>query len=541
MGQVGIGASAQRTPQLLLIARIASVVAVTAVVSWFAWLSDDALITVRTALNTVHGYGLVFNIDERVQSYTHPLWFFILVATGWLTGQWMLMPMVLGIIATAAATAVIVAHTAQVSRIVVLTVALVLSNAFVEYATSGLENGLSYLLLALLLIAAQRLLREPSLGWAIGAGALTAALLLNRLDLILIIAPLGIYLAVRMRSQVRELVAMLITAAIPIIAWFTFSVIYYGSLLPTTFTAKTNVDIPRMELLVSGFRYLAVTFINDPVSLLILVAGAILAIVIGGLITRLTMIGIALYLVYLVWIGGDFMAGRFVAVPVFLTVAVLALERSGVFIALFPDINKRQARTGQRVVHRAATLGVVVLIAPMLLLGWGRSDVLTPNLKKAERWDFMANGGIADERGYYTARGRGLWQYAGTLRPIDQPFSYVDGEATRIFPDDLVQLQASASSWPSGATTNAVIVQCGGLGEIGIASGPSTHIIDPCGLSDAYLAEIPYVSRDFDWRIGHFERLVPIGYLEAVRFNDATLVEDEGLRELLIRVWGRIR
>ena len=36
-----------------------------------AWLSDDAYITFRTADNLVHGYGPVWNTDERVQAFTH--------------------------------------------------------------------------------------------------------------------------------------------------------------------------------------------------------------------------------------------------------------------------------------------------------------------------------------------------------------------------------------------------------------------------------------------------------------------------------------
>ena len=39
-----------------------------------AWISDDALISLRTVLNVTHGYGLTFNIGERVQTFTHPLW-----------------------------------------------------------------------------------------------------------------------------------------------------------------------------------------------------------------------------------------------------------------------------------------------------------------------------------------------------------------------------------------------------------------------------------------------------------------------------------
>jgi hypothetical protein len=33
-----------------------------------AWLSDDAYITFRTVDNFIHGYGLTWNVAERVQS-----------------------------------------------------------------------------------------------------------------------------------------------------------------------------------------------------------------------------------------------------------------------------------------------------------------------------------------------------------------------------------------------------------------------------------------------------------------------------------------
>lgn len=47
-----------------------------------AWLSDDSLITIRTALNWGSGYGPYFNIDEAVQPYTHPLWFLLITIVG---------------------------------------------------------------------------------------------------------------------------------------------------------------------------------------------------------------------------------------------------------------------------------------------------------------------------------------------------------------------------------------------------------------------------------------------------------------------------
>ena len=43
-----------------------------------AWVSDDAYITARVIENFINGYGPVYNIGERVQVYTHPLWFLLL-------------------------------------------------------------------------------------------------------------------------------------------------------------------------------------------------------------------------------------------------------------------------------------------------------------------------------------------------------------------------------------------------------------------------------------------------------------------------------
>ena len=45
-----------------------------------AWLCDDAFILFRTADNFVHGQGLTWNVEERVQAYTHPLWLLLFSA-----------------------------------------------------------------------------------------------------------------------------------------------------------------------------------------------------------------------------------------------------------------------------------------------------------------------------------------------------------------------------------------------------------------------------------------------------------------------------
>ena len=44
-----------------------------------AWVAEDAFITFRSVDNMLAGYGPVWNIGERVQVYTHPLWYILLV------------------------------------------------------------------------------------------------------------------------------------------------------------------------------------------------------------------------------------------------------------------------------------------------------------------------------------------------------------------------------------------------------------------------------------------------------------------------------
>jgi hypothetical protein len=53
-----------------------------------SWVGDDAYITFRALENFLHGYGPVFNVGERVQVFTHPLWFLLQAAANWLLQFW---------------------------------------------------------------------------------------------------------------------------------------------------------------------------------------------------------------------------------------------------------------------------------------------------------------------------------------------------------------------------------------------------------------------------------------------------------------------
>jgi hypothetical protein len=68
-----------------------------------AWVTEDAYITLRTVDNWVSGHGLRWNVDERVQGYTHPLWMGLLSAVYALTREAFFSTAGLGIAVTGAA------------------------------------------------------------------------------------------------------------------------------------------------------------------------------------------------------------------------------------------------------------------------------------------------------------------------------------------------------------------------------------------------------------------------------------------------------
>jgi hypothetical protein len=115
-----------------------------------AWLCDDSYITFRTVGNFISGYGLRWNIDERVQAYTHPLWMFLLSGLFCLTANIYYSAIFSSIVLSLAAVLVYAFGVARTAWHAVLGLTILLfSKAFVDYSTSGLENPLSYLLVAL--------------------------------------------------------------------------------------------------------------------------------------------------------------------------------------------------------------------------------------------------------------------------------------------------------------------------------------------------------------------------------------------------------
>lgn len=444
-----------------------------AVITARAWLSDDAYITFRVVENAIDGRGLTWNPDERVQAYTHPLWLFLLIAGRAITGELFYTATLLGIGLSVAAIGLLAFRLPLRPTTAALGVlVLAVSRAFADYATSGLENPLTHLLLALFLLAF--LLRPPG-ERQMGLLAFLAALLaLNRTDALLLVLPaLGLALW-RGRSW-----AALGAAALgfsPFLLWSAFSLAYYGFLFPNTAYAKLNTGIATADLARQGLIYLTNSLRWDPITLVTIAAAIALAVASRRANWLAIAAGIALYLLYIVRIGGDFMSGRFLTAPLLMAVVVVMLLLDG------------RLRTRRR---QLVAAGVVVALG---LVGYLPVWATGNPVGDAARRD----GDIADERAYY-------WPNTGLMNPARVPHPW----ATQG-----MELRAQGPA----------VIEHGNVGFLGYFAGPDVHIVDRNGLTDPLLARLP-VRDPADWRIGHFRRNVPDGYIDTLRGGQNVIVD----------------
>ncbi len=421
-----------------------------------SWISDDAYITLRTIEHLLDGHGLRWNVDERVQAFTHPLWALLVAIVGAVSRHWLVTLSLLSTaVSTAAVAVVLLQRETTWRRSLWIVGCCALSKSFVSYSTSGLENPLTHLLLALF----WRLAHEPRPRlWALSL--LTGLALCTRMDLLLIFGPLLAAAAWQQRFFPQRLSRALLGLS-PFVAWELFSLVYYGSLVPNTAYAKLSMGVPSGLLLQQGLLYYAFLFRWDAITLVVIALGVASGFRRRGLLRLALTLGILLYGLYLLRIGGDFMGGRFFTAPLF--GALLLLE----------DLDLRA--------HPASWLLPLPLVGLLSAAG--------------DPWHWLRgakheiNGhGVADERIFYFST-TGLFS---PDRPSDPLKSYLPGFGHNVKKNYVIKMEAC-------------------IGMVGFYAGPGVRVIDVYGLAEPLLARLP--TRDpLHWRIGHFWRNSPPGY-----------------------------
>ena len=492
-----------------------------------AWIADDSIITLRSVLNFIHGYGPIFHVNERVQSFTHTSWFFLLTAVTLITGTPYLAIITSGFLVNLATLGVIV-HQFGKGAIYLICV-LLFSKAFMDFANSGLENPLTFLLLALLIPLTAIDDTDTPRKWIL-AGLYCGLLILTRPDLGLML------IAITAAFFRRPGFAWIAIGLLPLFMWEAFSLFYYGSLIPNTALAKLNTGLPQSELVLQGLLHLIQTAVYDPLTILIIIFFLYLSFYRKS--KRFVAAFVLSYVAYTVWVGGDFMGGRFLTPPFFASLIGLAMllreqplqptwERRSAWAMILsgiPVIYLKLIQLDTNIIGETGYFAkAITFTSPswVSLLGLAmllRQQKFPKLLKKKSNYllfifvflpvlylELLPNPkrihfmhGIADER---------LWYW-------DAKYDLADHSLYGLPP---IPEWSVEETYPRD-----VLVACGGLGGISLRAGPSVHVIDVCGLSDPLLARLPLTYIPY-WRIGHFERDVPHGYLESIRGEDVAI------------------
>jgi arabinofuranosyltransferase len=439
-----------------------------------AWVSDDAYITFRVVDNLIAGHGPRWNAVERVQAYTHPLWMLLVAAATAVARQPYYASLALSFVCTLAALTIYARRVAASAPLAAVGLtAFLFSQAFVDFSTSGLENPLTHLLIVLFLA---RYFRTSRTVHDVGVlSALAALVMLTRLDAGLIVLPALLHAvwAAPLRHNRRALMMAVLAGMLPLIAWEVFSLVYYGFPFPNTAYAKLKTGIPAADLARQGIVYLQDSLERDPITLTMTTVALVMSLIIARAQAWPVALGVALDLVYVVRIGGDFMSGRF------LTSAFVAALCLGSRAA--PPLIDRWDRWWPLAL--AAVIGLGSLSPPRPPFtgsDYGEGD-----------WRRMPASGIVAERRFY-------YQASGLMR-AGRRFHTPDTDEPKRVERYLSQGRR--------------VVLRDMVGFFGYAARRRLHVVDVLGLGDPLIARLPAQQ---PWRIGHFYRIVPDGYVESL-------------------------
>lgn len=292
------------------------------------WNSEDAFISFRVVDNLISGYGPVYNIDERVEAYTHPLWIAILSLSAKITKSIELSAVWLGLIFSCigllfgiiGGLKTLKGEDRKTSLYIPLGAFVIASlPPYWDYTTSGLETGLTFLWLGFSLFITTDFLKKIE--------RLSLALLWFSLGTI-VRPDLGIFwigflimtIAILTRVHGKKIGFSLIfkflffSFILPL-SYQIFRMGYFASLLPNPAFAKEAFRLNIRQGLMYLWDFMSPYALYIPATLSII--GTFYFVSKNLISSKENIVNISFFILglfhitYVVLIGGDFMHGRF--------------------------------------------------------------------------------------------------------------------------------------------------------------------------------------------------------------------------------------
>ncbi len=487
----------------------------------YGWNSDDAYHSYVMAKHLVEGKGLVYNTGFRVTASTCPLLTLVEALVFCFTDNADICGLLVGFAFSVAAAWVLFFRIGSSPVVSICTSCLmVASGSFLSFTTSGLENPMLFFFGAVFFdvyFHNSNLLRRHLLVISL----LMSLVAMTRTDSVLIFVPMAVwaYLA-KTKASWPMRVLLGIVGLSPFIAWTCFSVVYYGFPFPNTYYAKLFTGIPASEYIIRGMRYYLASWLVDPMMLLVP------ALAIGITVKKWNrshiplFIGLTAYCLYVVSIGGDFMAGRHLTQQYFLLLCLCALLLGG----RGNPVNEATQSNG-REVFRLTNF----LIIDVMLVG-GIWNYCAP--KKGNAWPITND--VVDERHFYFSKGgeiplfKSLWHSMrgdGYVAKFRNAFherricsAHEKGERGLCLGSEIDDVRNSGTGVP---------VLYGK--DIFAALDLDMYLTDVIALQDPLMARLKAPSPG-NWRVGHIMREIPRGYNETLASGE-NRIEDPSLHE----------
>ncbi len=466
------------------------------------WQSDDSFHGYVMVKHLLEGNGFVYNIGERVCSTTGPLYTLSCAIPYAITKEMFFTTIVLDVIYSSAAYYIFAYRICRTGEQVILGfLAFVGSKAFLSYTTSGLENSLLFLFMALFIW--QYMIRDYFDSRRLFLLALTfSGIALTRMDNVLFFIPAIVYvfLVKRENTGFLKCVGMGLAGLSPFFIWELFSFIYFGSFVPNTAYVKIGTGITLMDYIKHGIVYYWFTFLNDAVVLLIPLAFIVMSLIIRKAKYLLVALGIVLYGAYLLSVGGDFMMGRHFTGMLFISVlsVTMMFNREKDYF----DTTRRM-----RTVFSVLVVGAVC---------W--SFTFGSSIGSQYLFGHVYASSISDEREYYFNT-TGFFNNVRSV--IKTGHTCWEDTWNDESPDRLREYGFRGDILDNAA-------------GILVYKNSDLYLNDTYCLGDPLMSRLPAVRQE-SWRVGHLRRSCPDGYRESVYENE-NLVEDPDLHEFYDKI-----
>lgn len=506
-----------------------------------AWVVEDAFITFRTVDNFWNGYGLRWNIDERVMTYTHPLWMLLLLIIRGISNNLFIGSLILCFIFTFLTIRYLVIYKKNYLLLAIGLLALLSSRAFIDYSTSGLENPLVHFLILTLIV--QFLIKENK-NIAIYS-LIVGLILLTRLDLVFFVLPICFYVfyfSVRDFGLIKT-IGRIFLGAIPFFSWCLFATYYYGSFIPNTAWAKLNHGISKELLWHQSYLYFSSLLKFDTLTFFIIILIPPLYLFKSDNIKiKIISISCLFGLFYVFNVGSDYMLGRFVSVYFLVSIVILVFgdikplssNFHKIVLTLFTTASFAFSINTYTEMYITLHMFLLFFILIIVFQKYFTINKIIPSIALLITLCFFtymsifgfvghkvgqafASTGITDERFFYAPSNRMLNLESLDNREIKHQFVYEGLALTKYYE----------------SSNNRFFIWTH-IGMTGYSMNPKIHLIDPLGLGDPFLAQYPMWHST--WRIGHHPRYLKDSYIIST-MQGKNLMKDEDDRAVLNDIW----